>query len=352
MAVMERLSALTADLDQKLSGVVVARWLSSLYACEGRREFALDFYRKTFDFRTTHFNVLESFVTKAATLPGSTTDPAWAGALIPPTLINLGFQPLVTAASAVARAPLRRVPFLVSVPRQTGLGSFAFVGEGKPKPMTTLQFADVRLFPLKASGMVAVTEELLRLSAPGTEQLLLLALAGGLALFVDSLFLDPTNAGVANVQPPSITHGVAPITATGNLSADVGALIAAFFAAFPTANAPILFASPGTIAKIAGSGVHPDLNATTGGVLFGIPVYPTVGAGANLVLADAASVTYAAGPAALDTSTAGSVEFESAPVAPTAGTVFASLWQSNLVALRVETTVNWDGGHAQFLPVP
>jgi hypothetical protein len=62
-------------------------------------------------------------------------------------------------------------------------------------------------------------------------------------------------------------------------------------------------------------------------------------------------VTFAAGPAALDTSREGSVEFESAPLPPTAATTFASLWQSNLVALRVETTVNWDGGHAQLLAV-
>ena len=52
----------------------------------------------------------------------------------------------------------------------------------------------------------------------------------GIAAFVDSQFIDPASAAVANVKPASITNGVTPITSVGPLE-DIVAIAAAFTAA-------------------------------------------------------------------------------------------------------------------------
>jgi len=244
---MERLSTLTRDLNRDMAATDLARWLSCLLYARGNTEYALAAYDERYP-RTLHRDLIHKHVgelhTKAAVAVGTTTDATWAKPITPPALVNLAFVPLLAERSLFGRTPgLRAVPFGMSVPRQTADGSYTWVGENTPKPITKLAFDNVTLAIKKAVGLVVVTAELLKLSARGTEQAVLDAIASGVALFVDRTFLDPTQAASA-ASPGSITNGIAAVPSTANLNADIAALMAAFFTSRPGRTRPRFSAHP------------------------------------------------------------------------------------------------------------
>jgi hypothetical protein len=55
------------------------------------------------------------------------------------------------------------------MPAQTAGGTYKWVGQGKMKPVTNAQYASVTLAFAKASGIIVLTEELVRLSTPSAE---------------------------------------------------------------------------------------------------------------------------------------------------------------------------------------
>jgi hypothetical protein len=86
-----------------------------------------------------------------------------------------------------------------------------------------------------------VTRELVRLGQPNAETALQTALVSGLVAFQDAQLVDPAVTLIANQRPASLSNGVTPTASTGNgLDADVGALLAALFAARPGAARPAL----------------------------------------------------------------------------------------------------------------
>jgi hypothetical protein len=351
---MERLSSLTEDLNQKMMSRDLARWLSCLWQAGGRAHVAVDDFDRRYG-RSMNFDYLKKTITdlstKAAVPPGSTSDGQWASPLVPALFTNIGFIPLIEQTSLFGRTPgLRLVPFNAKVARQTGAGAFWWVGQGVPKGVTALAFDSATLRPLKSVGVVVVSEELATFSARNSENALLDALVAGVTTFVDGQFLDPTVAAVPGISPASITNGVAATPSTGNFATDIATLMAAFFAARPGAAAPTFFASPGTIAAMAATGVHPGLSVT-GGVYNGIPVVPTTGAGGNLVLVDARAIIYGDGGVLLDVSRNGAIEMSDSPSGPTASTIFTSFWQENLVGLKAEIVRDWSAapGSVQYL---
>ena len=100
----------------------------------------------------------------------------------------------------------------------------------------------IALAALKAAGTVVVTDELTRLSAPGSETTMRDELVAGLVSFQDLSFLSPTSAPIASVKPGSITNGLTPTASTGNLQTDVAAMLGLFYAANPGGE-PVLIAA-------------------------------------------------------------------------------------------------------------
>jgi hypothetical protein len=128
------------------------------------------------------------------------------------------FIELLRPATILGKIPgLRVVPFNTKVPSQTGGGSYGWVGEMKPKPLTKLAFASVALGITKVAGIVVLTEEVIRLSNPSAEKLVRDDMVAGIAQFLDAQFIDPAVAAVAGVNPASITNG-AP---TGGIFSDL-----------------------------------------------------------------------------------------------------------------------------------
>lgn len=285
---------------------------------------------------------------KAAVAPGTTTDATWASPLINNT-VSADFLELLRPATILGRIPgLRDVPFNVKVPSQTAGGTYGWVGESKPKPVTKLAFSSDTLGVNKVAGIIVLTEELVRLSNPKAEALVRADMIAGIARFLDQQFIDPAVAAVAGVNPASITNGAPTAAATANPLADIMGLISHF----STNNIPVdgltFIMSPANALSLSfrsnldGSPEFPGLSIN-GGNYRGINFVTSNTAGTNVVALQPALILYADdGGVTIDASREASLQMDSAPDSPiVATTVMVSLWQANCVGLRAERFITW-----------
>lgn len=295
---------------------------------------------------------------KAAVAAGTTTDATWAGPLAPYKPMQDEFIEYLRPATILGRiANLRRVPFLVSVPSQTGGAAAQWVGEGAPKPVGALQFGTVTLGLTKCAIIVVITDELARTSTPSAEDLIRTDLVNAIAYLTDTEFTLPARAPVTNVAPGSITNGVTPITSAGtspsNGRTDIAALIGALVAANLSAAQSVLLMSESNAAALSfalnplGQALFPTLTVG-GGAMLGVQVITSQAVGSNVILLHAPSILLADdGAVSIDTSREASLQLDSAPMNPPDATVvFRSLWQSNSTGIRAERTINWKKARA------
>jgi HK97 family phage major capsid protein len=304
-------------------------------------------------------------VLKAAVAAGNTTDTTWAKPLVEYQNMTSEFAELLRPATIIGRIPgLRRVPFDIKIPRQTGGSSVGWVGEGKPKPVSALSFDQITLGRAKTAGIVVITDELARSSTPAAETVVREDLVSQTAQFLDSQFVDPAKAASAGVSPASITNGVTPVAASGTDADAVRVDVLALMGKFVTANLSLAGAvwimtemqalGFALMLNPLGQPEFPGLqiNGTSGGTFFGLPVVlsenipPNVATGdegARIILAKASEILLADdGETMLDVSSEASLQMDSAPDAvPSATTVFVSLWQMNMIGIRAERYINW-----------
>lgn len=295
---------------------------------------------------------------KAAVAAGTTTDATWAGPLAPLTNLASEFLEFLRPATVLGKIPgLRNVPFNVTVPAQTGGGTYGWVGQGAPKPVGKLAFTSTSLGIAKCAGIIVISEELARVSTPSAEEVIRTDMRNGIAQFLDVEFTDPAKAPVANVSPGSVTNGVAIIPSAGatpaNARTDINALAAAMLAAgISTAGAVLLMSETNALAlgsalNPLGQPLFPGLSAT-GGSYAGYPVITSQVLGTNVILIKGDGILVAdEGGVAIDVSREASVQMDSAPMNPADATVvMTSLWQNNLVGLRADRFINWKRARA------
>lgn len=297
---------------------------------------------------------------KSAVAAGNTTDTTFAAPLVQYANLSSEFIEYLRPLTIVGRMNLRRVPFKVKIPRQTGGATVNWVGEGKVKPVSSLAFDSITLDHNKIAGIIVLTDELVRLSDPSAEMLVRDDLAAAVIQFMDSQFVDPTKAS-DDVSPASITYGVTPVAATGTdldaLKTDVFNLMATFIDSnLSLGDAAWIMtqqqaAAIGMMRNALGQREYPDLNAQ-GGTFEGFPVIasenlPGTGGsptdGYPIILAKQSDILLADdGQVAIDASREASIQMETAPDSPaTASTVLTSLWQHNMVGIRAERMVTW-----------
>lgn len=290
--------------------------------------------------------------TKAAVAVGTTTDSTWAGPLVVTQPLN-EFLELLRPRTLLGRIPgLRQVPFNVSVPTQTTGGTYGWVGQNKPKPVTKADFSTVTVPFAKAAGIIVLSEELVKLSSPSAENLVREEMIAGMGQFLDGQFQDPAVAVAANVSPASITNGASTAAASGVTGAAAKADLAASVAVFTAAGIPL----DGSVWLMSDSnawGLSISVNAlgqplfpgmtAMGGTLMGMPVVVSNSLSTRVVLVHAPSILYAdEGGVRIDVSREASVQMDSAPTDTVdATTVYLSLWQRNLVGLRAERMITW-----------
>jgi HK97 family phage major capsid protein/HK97 family phage prohead protease len=327
-------------------GTMFTRAAMAIAASKGVRSDAIE-YAKRWEAETPE--VIQFL--KAAVAPGTTTDPAWAQPLTAVSNIAGEFLALLRPATILGKiANLRQVPFNTSVPTQTAGGSYGWVGEAKPKPVTKLGFGTAKLDMSKAAGIIVLTEELVRTSNPSAESIVRADMIAGIAAFLDVQFINPAVAAVAGVNPASITNGITAIPAT--VPADPEQDIKLLLKALATGNIPLagvtlimseVNAVGLTFARDAtGTLLYPGMSAT-GGTMHGMSVVTSNAANNWIIGLQPQAILYADdGGVSIDVSREASLQMDSAPTAvPDATTVLVSLWQNNLVGLRAERFVNW-----------
>ena len=162
-------------------------------------------------------------------------------------------------------------------------------------------------------------------------------LVAGIAEFLDTQFVDPAVAGVANVSPASVTNGTVAIPSSGptvaNALTDVQALIAQFTAANRNTANLVLLMNTANAHAIAVAANAPTM-LDPGGRYFGYPVITSDSVGDRLIALDAQGVLLADdGGLDIDVSQSATMEMETSPANPTvASTVFVSLFQRDLVS--------------------
>jgi len=319
--------------------------------------------------------ILGDLMMKTAVAGGTTTDATWAGPLLQYNQFAGDFIEFLRPKTIIGQfgvgniPALRAVPFNIHIRGQTSGGQGYWVGQGKAKPLSKVDFNDTYLGWSKAAAIAVLSEDLLRFSNPSAEALVRDALSEAIIGRLDTDFVDPTKIAVANVSPASITNGSTTHHSTGATAADCRADIATAMGGFIAANI-----SPDNAAWIMqsttalqlsllrnafGQKEFPDITLK-GGILEGVPVVtsqyvPNESGGAMMILVNASDVWLADdGAVTIDASREASLEMSDAPAndasAPTAAQM-VSMFQTNSVALRAERFINWQKRRAAAVQV-
>lgn len=291
--------------------------------------------------------------TKAAIAVGTTTDATWAGPLVVTQPLN-DFLALLRPRTLLGRITgLKQVPFNISIPSQTTGGTYGWVGQNKPKPVTKADYLAVTLGFNKVAGIIVLSEELVTLSTPSAENLVRQEMLDGMSAFLDQQFTDPAVAVSAGVNPASITNGAATIASSGVTGAaaktDLASRVGVFVAANYNLGESVWLMNEANAFGIGlsvngvGQPLFPGFNGTGGGKLMGVDTVISNNVGARVILAHAPSILFAdEGGIRIDVSREASVQMDSAPTDTVdATTVYLSLWQRNLIGLKAERIITW-----------
>lgn len=303
---------------------------------------------------------------KGTVLPAQTGNSAFLGALVDPTNLASEFIDFLRPATIIGKfgtngiPALNQVPFNVRVIGQTSEAEGYWVGEGKPKPMTSFGVEPVTLTWAKIATIIALTQEQVRFSSPSAETLARNAIVAAIVKRADIDFVDPDKVAASGVSPASITNGIAAITSSGSDADDVRTDLANLLSEFLDADNPvtdIVLIMPAGLAmtlslmvNALGQPEFPGMTRT-GGTLVGLPVIASNYVGrftghGNMVIAVNPNEIFLSddGQVTVDVSREASLEMTNTPTqdgAAGTGASLVSLWQNNLIALRAERFINW-----------
>jgi hypothetical protein len=352
-------------------GIPLARLVKCLGMANGIMSEAAGIARKRYGDDSNAFGVLKSLaergdklgIEKANVVAGSTASGNWASELVgDETSAIADFVAYLRPRTILGRfgqdgiPALRSVPFRVPLVTQTAKGAGYWVGEGKPKPLTSWSYSRTTLTPLKVANIAVLTEELIRDSSPNAETLVRDELVEALRERLDTDFIDPAKAASAGVSPASITNGASHGNASGtgdadDVRADIRSLLSEYIAANNPPTSGVLIMRSGValaLSLMTNPLGQPEFGGITmnGGMLLGIPVITSEYVPAGIVVMANANDIYFAddGGFSVDLSREASLQMLDNPtndtVTPTA-TSLVSMFQTNSVAFRAERALNW-----------
>lgn len=307
-------------------------------------------------------------VSKAVIAPGATVAGNWAadmvlteGGAFADFLEFLRPQTIIGKLGTGGLPGLRRVPFNTALGIQSAGGTAYWVGEGKPKPLTKMEFDRTGLSPMKVATIAVTTEELLQNAALAADAKVRDDLARAVIARIDRTFIDPALAGVAGISPASVTNGVTPHVSVGNDAAsireDARASMIGFVAAENTLSSGVWIMSAGTALALSlmrnplGAKEFPDMTLQ-GGVFEGLPVVVSNHLASGSVALISAEDIYLGddGGLQIDMSSEASLEMLDGALGQDGlageGAELVSLWQNNMVAFRAERTISWKKARA------
>jgi hypothetical protein len=338
------LSEFTSDQITNIRAVDFARHVVARFNARGNVEKAAalfeEHYEKSFS-RSLIWQGVELW-SKAAVLPATTTDVAWAKPL-------LDVQELVQAFANVTRpreiptqlVGVQKVPANVPVPvwTPTATTTATFVGEGGQKMVVAFSFTAASLLPAKIPLIAVVSNELLRFGRPDTAPLLRDLLIMQITMAVNAHFIDPAKAPVVGVSPGCVTNAGTLVATQSDVTKDATAVLGALVAARPQVANPTLIMSPAHAQALIATGQHDKLELT-GGRAFGAQVIVNGAAGKTIAAIDPTAVHLWDDDLTIDASRSATIQLDSAPITG-AEAVALSMFQNNMVALKTERWINW-----------
>jgi HK97 family phage major capsid protein/HK97 family phage prohead protease len=337
-------------------GIGMARYAMALARAKGNEMRAVEIAKSEKHWREQTPEV--EAVLKAAVTAGTTTVSGWASQIVEAEYLASEFIEYLRPMTIVGRVQdrMRRVPFNVKMARQTAGGAAKWVGQGATKPVTRFTLDQVTLGFSKCSGIVVLSDELVKFSSPSAELWVRDELARVIRQFLDEQFIDPDVTAEANVSPASVTNGATNSAASGVTAAALRADFHTLASVFINANLDTVGAAfvmrPTQALQIQlmmnelGQVEFPGITAD-GGTLFGYQVVTSNSVPAGVVVfLQPSEILYADdGGVSIDLSREATVLMDDGESPASEGTV--NLWQENLVGLRAERYINWVKRRAQ-----
>ena len=348
----------TKDVDDKFKGqaytrLVIARALSYMAFQQGQLVRASEIAER----RWGKSNPTLVQILKANEVAGGGSGAGeWGAELVAADTRYTGdFIEYLNARTVFFQLPLREVPANVSIKGQDGAASAHWVGESKSIPVTTADFFNVNLTPLKVAALAVVSNELLRDSTPAAEGLVRDALVEASSQKVDGTFLSAAAAS-AGVSPAGILNGVAGHNSHGSsvdgLIADIRQLMSIFSTAKNATGLsfvmnPTLAISISLMQNALGQDAFPDITAT-GGTLKRLPVVTGENVNASHLILLKPSDIWRIGDAGIQVSMSreATIEMNTVPTGasdtPEAATATpVNMFQSESTAIKVVRPINF-----------
>jgi HK97 family phage major capsid protein len=237
----------------------------------------------------------------------------------------------IMADAAFTRVPLRtRVGLVVST------ATAGAVAEGHAIPVSKVKLDNLILEPMKAGGLIVVTDELLRSIGVAGQSLLNRELAAVVSDAVDAAFLDLI---VDTGTTSTASAGTTAVNAKHDLRTALLAVTAVGAPKLYWIVAPDVAKKASTLADTAGLDAFPAMSAA-GGEMANLPAVVSSGVPAGeAYLVNAAGIAADAGPVTVDVSSQADIQMDTAPTTtsatPTASTL-VSMFASNSTALRCD----------------
>lgn len=287
---------------------------------------------------------------------GDTTTAGWAAELVNYQFLASEFIEYLRPQTILGKFGLggiqdvRHVPFMVKIPLQDSGATANWVGQGLAKPVGKLHFDTTSLTFSKAAGIVVITDELARFSNPSAEALIRQDLANTIIQFLDEQFIDPTVVAVPNVSPASVTNGATNSAASGtdadDFRADLQVILQAFVAANISPSGAVFVLEP-TLAvalmlmrNALGQKEFPDVRPDGGSLEgFGVITSNSCASGVMTFLKPSEILVADDGGIQIDVSREATITMDDG-TSP-ASTTAVSMFQNNMLALRVERIINW-----------
>lgn len=332
-------------------GIGFTKFALAMYAGKGDVSSAKAFAEHAFGNDTRLQNVM-----KAAVAAGTTTDPAWAGNLVDYQNLSSEFVEFLRPRTILGQLGqgavpgLRRVPFNVRIPGKTAKGRAQWVGEGYRKPVTKSGYDAAELKWAKIAAISVVTEELARFSDPSIQLLVRDDLSEAVIERMDEDFVDPAKAAGtgASLSPASITNGVTPTAATGDVDADIAALWATADATDLPVSSAVYITDSATARQLVrrknplGNREYPNVTMS-GGNIDGVPLVVSNYVPAGTFILAFTSEIYLAddGIVTVDMSREATIIMDDDATATPTLAQIQSMFQTNQLAIRAERYVNW-----------
>jgi len=347
-------------------GLGFARLVMSFAMAKGNHAAAAEIAKQRYGADSVTTKSMQ-LIAKAAVAGGAVGDPSWAGPLAEPQNLVTEFvdylrpQTIIGKFGANGIPSLRRVPFNIKVPAQTSGGAAAWVGEGRPKPVTSFSFEQYTLRFNKVASIAVISQELVRHSSPSAELMVRNALGEAVIARLDSDIVNPSITETTDVRPPSLNNGAQTYVSLGidadAVRADIKRLVSFFITNnIPTTSLVLVMRQAQALSLSLmrtnlGVKEFPDMTMN-GGMLEGIPVIASQYVPQGVVTAVCADEVYLAddGGVSIEMSTEASLQMDTAPTnaitdgasppAPVA-TAMVSMFQTNSLAILAERIITW-----------